>query len=359
MRSTIWLGFLLTVSRAAAANEITVKNDSLTDFGPAVIVQGFVAGEMAGSWLTSPCDGNLVAVQIFWRSASGTQPFVIGNAINIYRSGVFPVPGDLALSVGGPVMNDNALNEFRYQDENNTLPINVPVTTNETVVVAYEFSEAQQSSDPSVVRDTDGIQPNRNSIYGDNGAGPAWYSSSDLLVLGDWVIRAVVNCQTASSAANVSTSLTSVPGAYVPGGTLQYTITIGNSGPASAPGTTVVDTFSSAFTGITWVCAPSGGASCTTSGSGNIIDTANLPSGSQAVYTVNGTVGANANGTLSNSATAVVHAPVTDPDSTNNTASLDLEPAVSDMIFADGFENSIIVVGTLKPMASRLSSSAK
>lgn len=359
MRSTIWLGFLLGLSQATAASEVTVKNDSLTDFGNAVIVQGFVAGEMAGSWLTSPCDGNLVAVQIFWRSTSGTEPFVIGDSINIYRSGIFPAPGDLALSVGGPVMNDNALNEFRYQDENNTLPISVPVASGEAVVVAFEFAEAPQPSDPSVVRDTNGVQPNRNTIYGDIGLGPDWYPASDLGVNGDWVIRAVINCQTVSTEANVSTQLASSPGTYTPGGPLQYTITIGNGGPASAPGTTVVDTFSSAFTGITWVCAASGGASCAPSGSGNIIDTANLPPGSLAVYTVNGTVSAATTGLLSNSATAIVHAPVTDPDSTNNTASLDIEPAVNDVIFANGFEGPVFVLETLRPVLARLSAAAR
>jgi uncharacterized repeat protein (TIGR01451 family) len=353
MRSTIWLGFLLAVSQATTANEVTVKNDSLSDFGKAVIVQGFIAGEMAGSWLTSPCDGNLVAVQIFWRSASGTEPFVIGNSINIYRSGVFPAPGVLALSVGGPVMNDNALNEFRYQDENNTLPISVPVASNETVVVAFEFSEAQQPADPSVVRDTDGIQPNRNAIYGDIGLGPDWYSAFDLGIHGDWVIRAVINCQTTSTDANVSAALTSTPATYTPGSPLQYTITIGNSGPASASGTTVVDTFASAFAGITWTCAATGGASCTATGSGNIIDTANLPSGSQATYVVNGTVNAGTTGTLSNSATAIVHAPTTDPDTTNNTASLDLEAAVDDIIFADGFEQPAVQLQSLRPRLSR------
>jgi uncharacterized repeat protein (TIGR01451 family) len=249
-------------------------------------------------------------------------------------------------------MNDNALNEFRYLDENNTIPISVPVASAETVVVAFEFAQAPQPGDPSVVRDTDGIQPGRNTIYGDIGLGPDWYSASDLGVTGDWVIRAVVNCQTTSTDANVSAALTSTAAAYTPGGPLQYTITIGNSGPASAPGTTVVDTFASAFAGITWTCSALGGASCTATGSGNIIDTANLPSGSQAIYTVNGTVNPGTAGTLSNSATAIVHSPTTDPDSTNTTASLDLEAAVNDVIFADGFEQPPVELQSLAPRPS-------
>jgi hypothetical protein len=65
-----------------------------------------------------------------------------------------------------------------------------------------------------------------------------------------------------------------------------------------------------------------------------------LPSGSTVVFTVDGTVAAGATGTLSNSATAVVGAPETDPDATNNSVTLDVDPLPvdDDTIFADGFD---------------------
>ena len=76
MRKSLWLALACMLSSGVGAAEVTIKNDSLTDFGGAAIIWGFAAGEMAGSWLTSPCDGNLVAVQIFWRSPTGTRIFI-------------------------------------------------------------------------------------------------------------------------------------------------------------------------------------------------------------------------------------------------------------------------------------------
>ncbi|MEO7326465.1 MAG: hypothetical protein ABIW82_16720 [Dokdonella sp.] len=340
MRSTIWLGLMLAFATSAGANEVTVKNDSLVNNSSGSIQAGFAAGEKAASWLTSPCDGNIVAAQIFWRSLTGGAPISSEDSIDIYRAGTFPTAGALAQELAGPQLNDGVINEFRYLDENNTIPLSVPVTQNETFVLALTFSEAPNPTEgPSVVSDSGGIQPNRNAIYADLGSSFSWFSNTTLGVNGDWVIRAVIDCQAVSTDASVSTTVTSTSTAYAPGTPLHYSITIGNSGPASSTGTTVVDTFPSAYSGVLWTCAASGGASCTASGSGNIIDSANLPSGGQVIYSVNGTVIAGTTGTLSNSATAIVHAPTTDPNPTDNTGTLDLMPATSDLIFANGFES--------------------
>jgi uncharacterized repeat protein (TIGR01451 family) len=342
MRWTLGFGCALALAAGAGANEVTVKNDSLVNNSSGSIQAGFAPGEKAAAWLTSPCDGNIVAAQIFWRSLFGGATVSPEDSINIYRAGSFPTAGTPAQDILGPQLNDGVINEFRYLDENNTIPLSVPVLQNETFVLALTFSEApDQTQGPSVVSDSGGIQPNRNSIYAVVNNNFSWYSNTTLGVNGDWVIRAVINCQAVSTDASVSTTVTSTSTAYTPGGPLQYTITIGNSGPASAPGTTVVDTFPSAYAGALWTCAASGSASCTSSGSGNIIDTVNLPSGGQVVYTVNGTVIAGTTGTLSNSATAIVHAPTTDPNTTDNTATLDLTAAVSDVIFANGFEQAV------------------
>jgi uncharacterized repeat protein (TIGR01451 family) len=333
-------GLALALATNAVAGEVTLKNDSLTDFGNASIVWGFVAGEKAASWLTSPCTGNLVAVQIFWRSPSGVTPFVIADSIDIYRSGAFPQPGDLALEVIAPVLNDNALNEYRYLDENSTIPIVVPVLQDETVVVALTFGQAPLAgSDPSVVRDTDGLQANSNTIYADLGGGLfQWFPSSSLGLTGDWVIRAVVNCESVSISADVAVTMSADPAQYSAEGALSYTLTVANGGPAASPNTTIVDILPAALLDPEWTCTASGGATCTAGNSGNITDTANLPAGGQVVYTIAGTVAAGTTGDLTNSATAVVGAPASDPAGTNNTATLVLTEAVNDLLFADGFE---------------------
>ena len=341
MRTAFWLPAGLAIAMAASANEVTVQNDSLTDGGSGTIQAGFVAGEKAASWLTTPCDGNIVAVQVFWRSLLGNAPLAIEDSVDIYRDGTFPTPGDLAQEIAGPVLTDGVLNEYRYLDENNTIPLIVPVVANETFIVALTFAEAPDPTQgPSVVDDDDGIEPNRNAIYAFVGSGYQWFSNVTLGVTGDWVIRAVVDCQSVPTEADVGVTMSADPTQYTAGAPLTYTITIANAGPANALNTTVVDTFPSAYTGVTWTCAPSGGASCPASGTGAITGPVSLPAGSQIVYTVGGVVAVGTTASISNSATAVVGAPATDPNGTNNTATLvvDPVPVVDDTIFVDGFD---------------------
>ena len=271
MKTFLSAGLASLIAGSASAAEMTVQNDSLTNFGTAVIQAGFVVGEKGASWLTSPCDGNIVAVQIFWLSASGGTGQLLGDSIGIHRSGTFPTPGALAQQIQAPLLTDGVINEYRYLDDNNTVPLIVPVTNNETFVVAYTFSET--------------------------------------------------------------------PALYTAGGPISHTITISNAGPGNAPSVIVVDAFPAAYTGTTWLCAASGGATCTSGGSGNISQVVNLPLGSHVTYTVNATVAAGTTGILSNSVTAVVNTPATDPDTANNTATANTAPE-SDRIFASGFDPS-------------------
>ena len=63
-----------------------------------------------------------------------------------------------------------------------------------------------------------------------------------------------------------------------------------------------------------------GGGTCPASGSGNINDSANLPSGGSVTYTASCTISGAATGTLSNTATVTAPAGVTDPTPGNNSA---------------------------------------
>ncbi len=103
------------------------------------------------------------------------------------------------------------------------------------------------------------------------------------------------------------------------GGSVTYTITASNAGPSDAPGATVADTFPASLT-CTWTCVGAGGGTCTASGSGNINDTVNLPSGGSVTYTASCTISASATGTLSNTATVAAPGGVTDPTPGNNSA---------------------------------------
>lgn len=326
-------------SFGVTAAEMTVKNDSLTNFSSAVIVGGFVAGEKAASWLTSPCNGDLRAVQVFWRSPAGTSGNTIHRAIQIYRSGTFPTPGALAQEIGGPVLTDGVLNEYRHLDENMAIPLVVPVSANETFVVAFEFDATVGAADPSVVRDVDGNQNGRNGLLAEFPAGTfTWFNSSALGVNGDWVIRAVIDCAAGPQLADVAVSASTTPAQYTAGQSLAYTIIIGNAGPVTSPNNTIVDIFPAAYTSPTWTCTPAGGATCAASGNGNITQNVGLPVGSNVTFAVTGTVAAGTTGTLVNSATAVVGGNVTDPNTNNNTATTNTMPASAVLVFANGFE---------------------
>jgi len=104
-----------------------------------------------------------------------------------------------------------------------------------------------------------------------------------------------------------------------PGSSVTYTITASNAGPSNAPGATVADTFPAVLT-ATWTCVGAGGGTCTAAGSGNVVDTVNLPAGGSVTYTVSATVSASATGTLSNTATVAAPGGVTDPTPANNSA---------------------------------------
>ncbi len=104
-------------------------------------------------------------------------------------------------------------------------------------------------------------------------------------------------------------------------GPVTYTIKASNLGPFDVTGARVSDTVPSALTGVTWICAATGGASCPASGSGSgsLDETVNIPVGGVVAFAVTGTV-AGTSGTMSNTATITPPSGVTDPNLGNNSA---------------------------------------
>ena len=136
---------------------------------------------------------------------------------------------------------------------------------------------------------------------------------------------------------------TAIPGLTV----LTYTIVVANVGPSDVVGATVADTFPAGLTGlngVTYTAVGAGGANgFTTSGSGDINDTVNIPSGSSITYTVTGTVGVSASGTLSNTATVSAPGTFTDTNAANNSATdSDTMTPLTDVsvMKTDGFINA-------------------
>jgi len=95
---------------------------------------------------------------------------------------------------------------------------------------------------------------------------------------------------------------------------ITYTILVQNLGPHDAGGVTVSDPIPAGISAFSWQCFPSGGATCTASGTGNISDTlTSFPVGGQAIYTVQATM-------VSTGATVVNTATLWLPPGLTNTA---------------------------------------
>lgn len=109
---------------------------------------------------------------------------------------------------------------------------------------------------------------------------------------------------------------------YVASATKTYLIVVTNAGPSNVTGATVTDNFSANpnIAGASWICSSAGGAACTSSGSGDINDSVNLPAGSSVTYTVTANVSASPSGDLDNTAAVTAPAGVTDPLPGNNFA---------------------------------------
>lgn len=173
------------------ADEVVVQNDSLTAGDQATVCPCFGVGEEAAVWLTSPCDGAIVGFQIFWRSQIGGSPISLEDSVIVYEGGAFPNPGPIKSELLAPALQDGGLNEFRFEDENQTIPINIPVTAGEEFVLSLKFFNASTLFGPSILFDDSGITPNKNAVKVN---GSLWQSAESLGVTGDWIIRAIIDC---------------------------------------------------------------------------------------------------------------------------------------------------------------------
>ena len=110
-------------------------------------------------------------------------------------------------------------------------------------------------------------------------------------------------------------------------------------GPLDVVEAQVLDVFPTELTDCSWVCAADLGASCSPSGSGDIVDVVDLPSTTSVVYSATCTVATSA-GTCSNTATVTLPAGLTDPNPSNNMATdSDHITALADFVFGDDLES--------------------
>ena len=102
---------------------------------------------------------------------------------------------------------------------------------------------------------------------------------------------------------------------------ITFTLVARNLGPSAANGAIVSDTMPPNVINTTWGCVAAGGATCASSGSGNLQDTLTVfPAGGIVTYTVHG--GLTDWDFYRNTAEVIVPAGVTDPDTSNNRATI-------------------------------------
>ena len=106
-----------------------------------------------------------------------------------------------------------------------------------------------------------------------------------------------------------------------PGEEVTYDIDVANAGPSEVDAT-VIDDLPSSFTGISWTCTGSGGATCgATEGTGDVsVGGSTLPPGGALELTVTGTLDQSPGGTVVNTATVATEGDATDDDPSNNSA---------------------------------------
>lgn len=188
-------------------------------------------------------------------------------------------------------------------------------------------------------------------LDGDGSFGDASGDTASFFYSPPGTYRVAVRVTDTSGASDVQTMLVSVttPIADVgvaiddgvtevsPGDTVVYTMLVTNHGTDLVQGEVIMMSLSAKLTGMSWTCVASPGSACNPSGTIDVDGMTLAPAGT-ATYSVQATVAADASGTLQSWATVFPPGGWEDPNTTDNTAT-DIDTiAVTDRIFANGFD---------------------
>lgn len=120
--------------------------------------------------------------------------------------------------------------------------------------------------------------------------------------------------------ADVSVAKTTLSAEVVAGLPVSWRIDVVNAGPSDAPSVDIADTLPQGLSNVTWTCSASGRASCPAGGIGAPDFDAAMPVGGSLEILIDADLAAAATGSLVNSVSADVAAPVNEPDLSNNIA---------------------------------------
>jgi hypothetical protein len=161
----------------------------------------FIPDDEAAAWLWSACEGDIVAVQVFWKSPLGGAPPILEHSITLYDPGTFPNPGSILQNAGAvdaviqqPTLSDGVFNEYRFLDAfeaTPTVPLSVPIKRHEQFIVSLKYvNDSSSGLGATTAWDSDTCQAGRNAVQ----TGSTWLDACTQGVGGDWIIRAVVDC---------------------------------------------------------------------------------------------------------------------------------------------------------------------
>ncbi len=120
--------------------------------------------------------------------------------------------------------------------------------------------------------------------------------------------------------ADVSVTKQTLTSPVVAGLPIEYLIVVSNAGPSDASAVQVLDNLSPKLLQASWSCTPLAGADCPDQGFGDIDFFASIPVGASLEIMIEALVDPAESGTVGNNVGVTVHAPASDPDTSNNSA---------------------------------------
>ncbi len=178
MRAWIVAAVLMVANAATAAAQVELSNDGFDTGELATFHDGFVTGEIGASRFVAPDAGRQLLAVRFLFGPDTTRTITLrvwDDTAGGDSPGAELFSGDYEIAAATDVMFEIDL-------------------TADDVVVTEQFRvgiEVQHDGAPSIANDTDGLDaPARNFLLAD---GIGWGPSSDFLIAGDWIIRAVVS----------------------------------------------------------------------------------------------------------------------------------------------------------------------
>ena len=175
-------------------------------------------------------------------------------------------------------------------------------------VATYTITATVSSAPPASITNTASTTPGGNGVCAPaNTAAPCTATvalgSVPIIEISQTVV--VNTLGTHSALLHVTKRGETSKATVTPGNTVTYTVVVTNAGAVAADGTVVNDAMPVGIAAWSWICAGTGGATCSASGNGNINDTiATFPVGGVVTYTITATVSNTPPATITNTATA-------------------------------------------------------